>query len=355
MPACRRAHRASPAGFLEQLEQTPGNGRGVHGIHQVAGLVVADDVGDAPDARGHGRTAGRAGLDQRQRRPLEPGRERHDVQGSIERRKVVDPAKEHRPRPDEIHRASLESLTQLPIARDGEGDILAFGRHDPCSSQEGLVVLDRHESPDAADDRPGGRQPQASSCDRPIDRVHRLGVDPDRDHVPTLRDADAELEEIVPYLLGDGDQRIGASGEPPLQRGERRVPHSSEVPLEHVTVEGVHDGGPSTGRGEPAEGSGLGHVRVHERRPESPDEVRDPSVREDVVHGIDLTHQGRYGHDPPPPCQLTLRRRHGTVDQGRLEAPLRQGVLQRKHGSPGATDVQAGHHLHDADAVARGR
>jgi hypothetical protein len=120
----------------------------------------------------------------------------------------------------------------------------------------------------------------------------RLEVEAEADDGDLRRRGDPEIDEVVAHLRADGDERVARAGEPLLELAERLGLGGAEVAAEHVPVEGVHDhlraGGAGHHRREPADGAGLGGVRVEDVRPDLADDAQQAARRDRVGQGRDL-------------------------------------------------------------------
>ena len=173
-----------------------------------------------------------------------------------------------------------------------------------------------------------------------------------------LRRGDAEADEIVPYLVADGDEPSRRVREQPLDPAEDALPAAAEVAAEDVTVIGVDDGprpsppcgeAPSrpvapafavcvwstSGRRSPDELAQLQdrrRVRADGERPLERRQLEDADAElvRDVLHRL-LPFRERPGH-------------HQDVVSPSLLFPRELEHVERR-----AAHVQPGDHVHDRE------
>ena len=111
-----------------------------------------------------------------------------------------------------------------------------------------------------------------------------LELDPEPHDGELLARRDSEPDEVVAHLGADRDERVGSAGEPALEQPEAERAQRAEVPAQHVAVEGVHDDRRTRvtreERRHAPDRPGLRRVRVQDRRPLAPDQLREPEHRE---------------------------------------------------------------------------
>ena len=128
-----------------------------------------------------------------------------------------------------------------------------------------------------------------------------LELDSEADDRELLARRHAEPDEVVAYLGADRDQRSRDAREPPLEQAESERAHRPEVAAQHVPVERVDDDRrPRVGgekRRDAADRSGLRRVRMQDRRPLAPDQLRQSDDRDDVAHRRDVATEARQPLD----------------------------------------------------------
>ena len=110
---------------------------------------------------------------------------------------------------------------------------------------------------------------------------------------------DAEPDQILPHLLGHGDDAGGAASQEAFDACQQARGPRRELALEDVAVERVDDDlGPDPGsqpRGEPAERSGFRRVRVHDPRPDAPHPAHQLPQRSEIMQAK-LAPETGHGH-----------------------------------------------------------
>ena len=142
------------------------------------------------------------------------------------------------------------------------------------------MLLDRRQPADGADHLGIGGELEIAARARGsrivIDRGKLAEVEAERHDAVLIGAADAEaVSQLALDRRRDGDDDIAEAGEHALERDEQSRHQRAEISLEHVAVIGVDDARARraaarqvVGRGrDAAEQAGLGHVRVHDRRP----------------------------------------------------------------------------------------
>ncbi len=272
-----------------------------------------------------------------------------DIERRVQGGQVAHPAQESRPaRTEDPVRIGTDHVAKLAISGHDDRQIMVLA-HEPCGGpEERRMVLDLDEAPDDPDRGTLDRQPESLSCGTPVGRrrKQRFELQTDGDHVPAIVSADPEVQQLVAHTRRNGDQGIRPACDPALDLEESSAPGGREVALEDVSVEGMDDRwDPFTDRGEPAERSCFGEVRVDhvwcpggDRAPQGPhgSEIVDRGHRS--PEGVDLRRARADRIDPPFPRPFDPREEPRVIPQ-RGQSPV------EVHGLPGGTaDVEARDH-----------
>jgi hypothetical protein len=156
--------------------------------------------------------------------------------------------------------------------------------------QEQVVVLDRYQAPNDAD----GYLVigHAIHLAEQLALAFLVGleaaqVETEGDHAHLVGRADAVFfHQFLLLLVTYGDDAAGACGEEALDVLVQRRAHRAEVAVEHVAVEGVHNGlyPQISGRHTP-HGTGLGRMGVHDIGLELAYQLLDSAVGTPVAPG----------------------------------------------------------------------
>ena len=132
------------------------------------------------------------------------------------------------------------------------------------------MVLDRHQTPDDADQLPAGGTIQiAAHLSQGLLRGKWPKIEAQRDHHAAQGMNDAvHLAEVVPLAFADGHHAARQAAQESLDPQEDLALERAEVPSEDVTVEGMHaNRHPRDQRRETPDRPRLGGVRMDDLRP----------------------------------------------------------------------------------------
>ena len=211
------------------------------------------DRAHASHVRAHDRGARGLRLDEAHWRALVVGGQCDDVAREADVGHVATKAGPHQLVAERACRhGALELCAQLPVADDDKARAGAITQQRR-GLQEAIDALDRHEARDERHHVLVFAHPPFGAHDSAARHAvgvvgERREIQPEPDDLELVRGRDAETDEVIADLVGDGDQHIGPAREEPLDprvqpRGARR-----EVAGERVAVERVdHDRAPAAG------------------------------------------------------------------------------------------------------------
>ena len=209
----------APLPLAQQGCHALGQGDGILGRHEEAGLAVADAELDAADVGADDRRAARHRLDRRQAERLVPGRGHERVGGAIEVLQLVpaappregdsigDPLSQRQ----ELQSADLRGrlgVGQLGLAADDDevAGLEAVDLEQPRERPDGRVdPLARDDPPDLQHDRLIRRQPEGDAGDPGVDRRKLFRIEAaghDRD-AAGRRVVEADQVVLILGALGD--------------------------------------------------------------------------------------------------------------------------------------------------------
>ena len=174
---------------------------------------------------------------------------------------------------------------------------------------------------------------------------------------------DAEAHEVVLHRVGDGDERVRVGREPRLEAAEDGRLRRREVPAQHVAVIRVHDRRhPREARGDAAEHSRLGRVRVDDRGTPLAHDAAQAKERAHVGERGDLAAEAgeRLAVDlllAREAAHVALAARLGADDETRLVAALAEVRAQQDHVDGRTPYVEPGEdpqHAHLPPVLPRG-
>jgi len=360
------AHRAPLHGIVEQGRDGACERVDVAEPGKDPGVGATDHVADAAHIRAHGGHGRRQTLDESDRRAFVARREQEDVGRAVDHRQIAAPPEKSRALAEAaIARGRFERSTQLAIAGNQEERAGMAIEHAVRGFQKQVVLLDRRQAADRGDDlRVGGNReggPRGGTVSI-VHRGQRGQIEAERNDAVLLGPADAIVrQELVLDLRRDRDDRVARARE--LALGGREYPRGGgpEVPLQDVSVIGVHDArgrAPASRsvvgeRRKAADDAGLGHVGVHDRRLEAAERAVDACQRDGVASRNDRTLQVgdvrradvRAGQEI---AHVALAGTETSVDEKRVVSPSRQPFGQRRGLDGRPAHVQARDDSRDA-------
>ena len=180
-------------------------------------------------------------------------------------------------------------------------------------------------------------------------------------HRHILRRApDPTRQVLLGAALGERDDAVAPDGRPPLQRRIDGGAPRAKVPVEHVAVWLVDDGGHAREpRREAPDEAGFGGVGVNDVGPLGADEADQLPERHDVGDERHLAPERRHVEEPAPaPAGVLEHRVVGLAERDGQRAKVAR-ALERDDGRDGvlrrAPDGEASDHVQDADAHASRR
>jgi len=359
------AHQTAPIGIVEQRADRCRERRGVAERRQQAD-AVADHVADAADVGADAGHGGGKAFDQRDGRALVARRQQEDVGRAVDRRQIAAPAEKARAIVDaEIARRAFELAAQLAVAGDQKERARVGGRNPRRGIEKQPMLLDGRQAADRRDDlRVDGYAKSRSRCAaiRVGNGRQRRQIEAERDHSVLFRTSDSILlDQLALNLRRDCDDRVRRACELAFGADEQSRDGRTEIPLEHVTVVGVHDARARAAagcavvgeRGQAADRAGLRHVRVDDRGTEAAQRAIHLRERDHIVSRCDGT---------PERCQLphvdaAVREQiahvafalaEPSVDQQRVDAARRESFGERRRLDGRPADVEAGDDSGDA-------
>ena len=326
---------------------------------------LAEEVGRAADARRDDRAPRRHRLDERDGRALVARGVHDDVEVAVDGAEVGAPAGEDdRVADAQLGGQPLERGPLLAVAHEGEADARVRGADEARGAEERRDVLDRHEAADHPHERRvrGDARLAAQHATRQRAREVRE-LEAERDDADLLRARDAEAHEVVLHRVGDGDERVRVGREPRLEAAEDGRLRRREVPAQHVAVVRVHDRRhPREARGDAAEHSRLGRVRVDDRGTPLAHDAAQAKESAHVGERGDLAAEAgeRLAVDlllAREAAHVALAARLGADDEARLVAALAEVRAQQDHVDGRTPYVEPGEdpqHAHLPPVLPRG-